>query len=156
QSQPTLDTLSGDWPNAQIWLHVIAHLMAHRTNMLISGATGSGKTTLLAALLATVESSQRILTIEDTPELAIKHPHVVGLATRDPNPEGQGGISLPVLIRQALRMRPDRVIVGEWRGAEGGDFLAAMNTGHRGAIGTRSEERRVGKACRERWGECGE
>ena len=136
QGQPTLEALSGDWPNAQIWLHVIAHLMTNRTNMLISGATGSGKTTLLAALLATVESSQRILTIEDTPELAIKHPHVVGLATRDANTEGQGGINLPVLIRQALRMRPDRVIVGECRGAEVADFLAAMNTGHRGAIGT--------------------
>src|SRR5690625_4480403 len=107
QIQPTLDTLSGDWPNAQIWLQVIAHLMAHRTNMLISGATGLGKTTILAALLETVESSQRILTIEDTPEIAIKHPHVVGLATRAPNTEGQGGISLTVLIRPALRMRRD-------------------------------------------------
>lgn len=136
QSQPTLATLSGDWPNAQIWLQVLAHLMANRANMLISGATGSGKTTLLSALLATVESSQRILTIEDTPELTVKHPHVVGLATRDANTEGQGGIRLPVLIRQALRMRPDRVIVGECRGAEVADFLAAMNTGHRGAIGT--------------------
>src|SRR5699024_10839615 len=105
-----------------IWLHEIAHLMAHRTNMLIYGATGSGKTTLLAAILATVESNQRILTIEDTPELAIKHPHVVDLAIRDRNTEGQGGISLPVLNRQALRMRPDRVIVGECRGAEVADF----------------------------------
>lgn len=136
RTQPTLETLSADWPGAQKWLNVIGHLMQNRTNMLISGATGSGKTTLLAALLATVDPSQRILTIEDTPELDIKHPHVVGLATRDANTEGQGGIGLPVLIRQALRMRPDRVIVGECRGAEVADFLTAMNTGHRGAIGT--------------------
>ncbi|MDN6173728.1 MAG: Flp pilus assembly complex ATPase component TadA, partial [Yaniella sp.] len=78
----------------------------------------------------------RILTIADTPEWDSNHPHVVGLATRDANTEGQGSIGLPVLIRQALRMRPDRVIVGECRGAEVADFLTAMNTGHRGAIGT--------------------
>lgn len=136
RTQPSLETLSADWPGAQKWLNVIGHLMQNRTNMLISGATGSGKTTLLAALLATVDPAQRILTIEDTPELDINHPHVVGLATRDANTEGQGSIGLPVLIRQALRMRPDRVIVGECRGAEVADFLTAMNTGHRGAIGT--------------------
>lgn len=136
RTQPTLETLAQDWPQAAKWLQIITHLMQNRTNMLISGATGSGKTTMLAALLATVDPSQRILTIEDTPELDIKHPHVVGLATRDANTEGQGGIGLPVLIRQALRMRPDRVIVGECRGAEVADFLTAMNTGHRGAIGT--------------------
>lgn len=136
RTQPSLETLATDWPGASKWLHVIGHLMQNRTNMLISGATGSGKTTLLAALLATVDHGQRILTIEDTPELDINHPHVVGLATRDANTEGQGGIGLPVLIRQALRMRPDRVIVGECRGAEVADFLTAMNTGHRGAIGT--------------------
>lgn len=136
RTQPTLEVLSHDWPGRAKWLDVITHLMHNRTNILISGATGSGKTTLLAALLATVDPSQRILTIEDTPELDIQHPHVVGLATRDANTEGQGGIGLPVLIRQALRMRPDRVIVGECRGAEVTDFLTAMNTGHRGAIGT--------------------
>lgn len=136
RSQPTLEALAEDWPGAERWLKVFHHLMHHRANLLISGATGSGKTTLLAALLATVDPNQRILTIEDTPELDICHPHVVGLATRDPNTEGQGGIGLPVLIRQALRMRPDRVIVGECRGAEVAEFLSAMNTGHRGAIGT--------------------
>ena len=136
KSQPTLETLTTQWPGAATWLNVVHHLMQHRTNMLISGATGSGKTTLLAALLATVDPTERILTIEDTPELDIRHPHVVGLATRDANTEGHGGIGLPVLIRQALRMRPDRLIVGECRGAEVADFLTAMNTGHRGAIGT--------------------
>lgn len=136
KSQPTLDALIAQWPDAAKWTRVIDHLMQHRTNMLISGATGSGKTTLLAALLATVDPTERILTIEDTPELDIRHPHVVGLATRDANTEGHGGIGLPVLIRQALRMRPDRLIVGECRGAEVADFLTAMNTGHRGAIGT--------------------
>lgn len=136
RSQPTLEALTGQWTGAASWLQVIDHLMQHRMNILISGATGSGKTTLLAALLATVDPTERILTIEDTPELDISHPHVVGLATREPNTEGQGGIGLPVLIRQALRMRPDRLIVGECRGAEVADFLTAMNTGHRGAIGT--------------------
>src|SRR5690625_1016115 len=136
KSQPPLYALIAQWPDAAKWTRVIDHLMQHRTNMLISGATGSGKTTLLAALLATVDPTERILTIEDTPELDIRHPHVVGLATRDANTEGQGGIGLPVLIRQALRMRPDRLIVGECRGAEVADFLTAMNTGHRGAIGT--------------------
>ncbi|GAA4117614.1 TadA family conjugal transfer-associated ATPase [Enteractinococcus coprophilus] len=136
RTQPTIEALATDWPGADKWLNVLHHLMHHRANILISGATGSGKTTLLAALLATVDPDQRILTIEDTPELDIRHPHVVGLATREPNTEGQGGIGLPILIRQALRMRPDRVIVGECRGAEVAEFLSAMNTGHRGAIGT--------------------
>ena len=136
RTQPTLETLTAQWPGATTWVKVIDHLMQHRMNMLISGATGSGKTTLLGALLATVDPTERILTIEDTPELDIAHPHVVGLATRDANTEGQGGIGLPVLIRQALRMRPDRLIVGECRGAEVADFLTAMNTGHRGALGT--------------------
>lgn len=136
QHHPSLTELAANWPAAEKWLNVLHHLLAHRANMLISGATGSGKTTLLAGLLATVDPDQRILTIEDTPELRIWHPHVVGLATRDPNTEGHGGIGLPILIRQALRMRPDRLIVGECRGAEVADFLAAMNTGHRGAIGT--------------------
>ncbi|OAV59557.1 hypothetical protein A6F49_14850 [Enteractinococcus helveticum] len=136
RTQPTVEALAAEWPSAEKWLNVLNHLMHHRANILISGATGSGKTTLLAGLLATVDPDQRILTIEDTPELDIRHPHVVGLATRDPNTEGQGGIGLPILIRQALRMRPDRVIVGECRGAEVAEFLSAMNTGHRGAIGT--------------------
>jgi len=136
RSHPTIETLAAQWPEANKWFGVLDHLMHHRMNMLISGATGSGKTTLLAALLATADPTERILTIEDTPELDIRHPHVVGLATRDANTEGQGGIGLPVLIRQALRMRPDRLIVGECRGAEVADFLTAMNTGHRGAIGT--------------------
>lgn len=136
RSKPSLESLTGQWPDPQKWLNVIHHLMHMRANMLISGSTGSGKTTLLAALLATADPTERILTIEDTPELRVDHPHIVGLATRDANTEGYGGIGLPILIRQALRMRPDRLIVGECRGAEVPDFLAAMNTGHRGAIGT--------------------
>src|SRR5699024_8304498 len=99
RTQPTIEALATEWPSAEKWLNVVNHLMHHRANILISGATGSGKTTLLSALLATVDPTQRILTIEDTPELDISHPHVVGLATRDPNTEGQGGIGLPVLIR---------------------------------------------------------
>lgn len=133
---PGLQTLSTEWAHPDAWLTMLHHLMSRRCNLLISGATGSGKTTLLAALLATVTPDERILTVEDTPELDIDHPHVVGLKTREANTEGAGEVGMSLLIRQALRMRPDRVIVGECRGAEITDFLAAMNTGHRGAIGT--------------------
>jgi len=106
--------------------------IANRENMLISGATGSGKTTLLAALLAEVPHDQRIVTIEDVAELGVRHPCVVGLEARQANSEGVGGIGLGELVRQALRMRPDRLIVGECRGPELLDFLTALNTGHAG------------------------
>jgi pilus assembly protein CpaF len=100
--------------------------------MLISGATGSGKTTLLAALLAEVPHDQRIVSIEDVAELDVRHPCVVGLEARQANSEGVGGIGLGELVRQALRMRPDRLVVGECRGPELLDFLTALNTGHAG------------------------
>lgn len=106
--------------------------VASRQNVIVAGATGSGKTTLLAALLATVPAQERIITIEDTAELRIRHPHVVGLESRQPNIEGVGELSLDELVRQSLRMRPDRVVVGECRGAEFGTLLSAMNTGHGG------------------------
>jgi pilus assembly protein CpaF len=106
--------------------------IANRENMLISGATGSGKTTLLAALLAEVPHDQRIVTIEDVAELDVRHPCVVGLEARQANSEGVGGIGLGELVRQALRMRPDRLVVGECRGPELLDFLTALNTGHAG------------------------
>lgn len=107
-----------------------------RLSLLISGGTGAGKTSLLAALLAEVEPVERILTIEDAPELAIDHPHVVALLARSANAESAGAIGLIELVRQALRMRPDRLVVGEFRGAEIVELLAALNTGHAGGAAT--------------------
>lgn len=135
-SPPDLADLSRDWPHAEIWCTTLRRLLRGRANLLISGATGSGKTTLLSALLSEVPGDERIITVEDTRELRPRHPHVVSLEARAGNSEGAGEIPLAELVRQALRMRPDRLVVGECRGAEVVDFLAAMNTGHRGAAGT--------------------
>ncbi|MGO2111026.1 MAG: TadA family conjugal transfer-associated ATPase [Pseudoclavibacter sp.] len=110
--------------------------VAARTNLLITGAGGSGKTTLLAALLACAEPGDRIVTMEDVAELRIAHPHVIGLESRQANIEGAGEVGLPRLVREALRMRPDRLVLGECRGAELRDLLAALNTGHDGGAGT--------------------
>lgn len=107
-----------------------------RLAFLISGGTGSGKTTLLAALLGLVGADQRVVLVEDSSELRPDHPHVVGLEARPPNIEGAGAIELRTLVRQALRMRPDRLVVGEVRGGEVVDLLAALNTGHEGGCGT--------------------
>jgi pilus assembly protein CpaF len=107
-----------------------------RLSLLISGGTGAGKTSLLAALLGEVDRGDRILTVEDAPELAIDHPHVVSLLARDANAELAGRIGLAELVRQALRMRPDRLVVGEFRGAEITELLAALNTGHAGGAAT--------------------
>ncbi len=111
-------------------------LVASRTSFLVSGGTGSGKTTLLAALLGLVDPAERIVLVEDSSELRPDHPHVVGLEGRPPNIEGAGAIETRTLVRQALRMRPDRLVVGEVRGAEVVDLLAALNTGHEGGCGT--------------------
>ena len=100
--------------------------------LLICGAAGSGKTTLLGAALAQAGESERLVVLEDVAELGIAHPHVVTLETRQANIEGAGGVSMSELVRQALRMRPDRLVLGECRGAELGEFLAALNTGHGG------------------------
>jgi pilus assembly protein CpaF len=107
-----------------------------RTNLLITGAGGSGKTTLLAALLGTAPPDERIVTIEDVAELRIDHPHVVALQTRQANVEGAGDLGLDRLLRESLRMRPDRLVLGECRGAEVREMLAALNTGHDGGAGT--------------------
>lgn len=104
--------------------------------LLISGGTGTGKTTLLAALLAAVPARERIVVAEDSAELSIAHPHVVYLEGRPANVEGAGAVSLRDLVRQSLRMRPDRLIVGEVRGAEVLDLLNALNTGHSGGAAT--------------------
>ena len=111
-------------------------ILSARLAFLVSGGTGSGKTTMLSALLAAVNPTERIVTVEDVAELRPRHPHVVRLLTRPPNIEGAGEVSLRDLVRQALRMRPDRIVVGEVRGAEACDLLAALNTGHDGGAGT--------------------
>lgn len=115
---------------------ILEQLMARRLNFLISGATGSGKTTLLSTLLGLSLDTDRLVLIEDAAELNPDHPHIIGLQSRHGNVEGTGVIDLAELVRQALRMRPDRLIVGECRGAEVRELLAAMNTGHSGAGGT--------------------
>ncbi len=115
---------------------LLAGLVAARCSFVVSGGTGTGKTTLLSCLLGLVDPSERIVLVEDAPELAPRHPHVVHLAARPANVEGEGAVALGQLVRQALRMRPDRLVVGEVRGAEVADMLAAMNTGHEGGCGT--------------------
>ncbi|MCH0541505.1 TadA family conjugal transfer-associated ATPase [Streptomyces sp. MUM 203J] len=111
-------------------------LVESRVSYLISGGTGSGKTTLLSAMLGLVGRRERIVLAEDSAELRPDHPHVVRLEARPPNQEGAGSVTLKDLVRQALRMRPDRLVVGEVRGAEVADLLAALNTGHEGGSGT--------------------
>jgi pilus assembly protein CpaF len=115
---------------------VLRLLIRSRVSFLVTGGTGSGKTTLLGALLAEAATHERLVLIEDAPELSIAHPHVVGLVARPANVEGAGGVALRDLVRQALRMRPDRLVVGEFRGAEIAELLVALNTGHRGSAAT--------------------
>ncbi len=107
-----------------------------RLNLIISGGTGSGKTTLLNALAGFIPDAERLITIEDAAELRIPKHHVVRLESRPPNAEGQGEITVRMLLRNALRMRPDRIIIGEVRGPEALDLLQAMNTGHEGSLST--------------------
>ncbi|MGK5532839.1 TadA family conjugal transfer-associated ATPase [Streptomyces sp. URMC 129] len=115
---------------------LLRSLVAARLSFLISGGTGSGKSTLLATLLGLVEPAERIVLVEDSAELRPAHPHVVRLETRPANQEGAGRVTLRDLVRQALRMRPDRLVVGECRGPEVLDLLGALNTGHEGGCGT--------------------
>jgi pilus assembly protein CpaF len=107
-----------------------------RSNIVVSGGTGSGKTTLLNVLSSFVERAERIITIEDAAELRLQQPHVLRLESRPPNVEGRGEVTIRQLVRNALRMRPDRIIVGEVRGAEALDMLQALNTGHAGSMTT--------------------
>jgi pilus assembly protein CpaF len=114
----------------------IEDLVRRRENLLITGASGSGKTTFLSAILASAPPEERIVAIEETYELRVRHPHYLALEARQPNLEGAGGIGLARLVREALRMRPDRLVLGECRGAELRELLAALNTGHDGGAGT--------------------
>ncbi len=114
----------------------LAAAVAGRTNILISGGTGAGKTTLLGAVSAFIPDDQRLVTIEDSAELILQHRHVIRLETRDANVEGSGEVTQRDLVRNSLRMRPDRIIVGEVRGPEALDMLQAMNTGHEGSLTT--------------------
>lgn len=114
----------------------LREVISERRSFLVTGGTGAGKTTILAAMLGEVAPDERIVVVEDSAELRPAHPHVVALEGRPPNVEGSGKISMGDLVRQALRMRPDRIVVGEVRGAEVAELLTALNTGHRGGCGT--------------------
>ncbi|GAA4350194.1 TadA family conjugal transfer-associated ATPase [Angustibacter luteus] len=118
------------------WAQVLEHLMSGLAAFVVSGGTGAGKTTVLGALLGLVPPAHRIVVVEDCAEVRVQHPHVVRLAARSPNVEGRGAVTLTDLVRQALRMRPDRLVVGEVRGAEVRELLAALNPGHEGGCGT--------------------
>jgi len=120
-------------PYTRTLLEIIGRV---RCNVLISGGTGSGKTTLLNCLTGSIDVDERIITCEDSAELQLQQPHVVRLETRPPNLEGEGEIKMRDLVRNCLRMRPERIIVGEVRGPEAFDLLQAMNTGHDGSMGT--------------------
>jgi pilus assembly protein CpaF len=110
--------------------------VSHRQNIVVSGGTGSGKTTFLNVLSACIPSAERIITIEDAAELQLHHPNLVSLEARPANAEGRGFVSIRDLVRNSLRMRPDRIVVGECRGGEALDMLQAMNTGHEGSLTT--------------------
>lgn len=136
RQQPRLDDLvAGGGMQPSDRDRLVTAVLA-RTNVLITGAGGAGKTTLLAAMLGSAPPDERIVVIEDVAELRIPHPHVVSLETRQPNLEGAGGVDLRRLVREALRMRPDRLVLGECRGEEVRDLLGALNTGHDGGAGT--------------------
>ncbi len=115
---------------------LLQHAVQHRRNIVVSGGTGSGKTTLLNVLSALIPQNERVVTIEDSAELQLQHPNRVILQARPSNLEGQGTVTIRDLVRNALRMRPDRIVIGECRGAEALDMLQAMNTGHNGSLTT--------------------
>lgn len=114
----------------------LARAVERRATILVSGGTGCGKTTTLGALSGAIPAGERIVTVEDAAELRLRQPHVVRLEARPPNVEGRGEVTIRQLVRNALRMRPDRIVVGEVRGAEALDMLMALNTGHEGSLST--------------------
>ena len=126
----------GSVPRPPDMATVLRAVVAARASLVVTGGTGAGKTTVLAALVAECPADERVVVVEDVRELDPDHPHVVRLQGRGPNVEGVGGVTLVDLVRQALRMRPDRLVVGEVRGAEVRELLAALNTGHEGGMST--------------------
>ena len=136
QAQTTLPQLVANGTVPEDIGQLLIAMVKKRVSFLVIGGTGSGKTTLLSALLGTVSERERIVVIEDTAELSPHHPHCVSIVSRRANAEGSGEITMAQLLRQALRMRPDRIVVGEIRGSEVVDLLAALNTGHDGGAGT--------------------
>jgi pilus assembly protein CpaF len=136
QKKITLDTMLSTKNISEPLCKVLKICGAIRLNIIISGGTGSGKTTMLNAISRMISHGERIVTIEDAAELQLQQPHVVPLETRHANLEGEGEISMRDLVKNALRMRPDRIILGEVRGGEAFDLLQAMNTGHDGSMGT--------------------
>ena len=132
----TLEELQGRGSLTPDVAGVLREMVGRRLAFLVTGGTGSGKTTLLSSLLGEVPADERIVLVEDSGELRPRHPHVVRLEARPANVEGRGEVDLRELVRQALRMRPDRLVVGEVRGGEVVDLLAALNTGHDGGCGT--------------------
>ncbi|GHH69379.1 TadA family conjugal transfer-associated ATPase [Promicromonospora soli] len=132
----TLEELVAGGALPDQWAGLLRSLVRRRANVLVSGGTGTGKTTLLAALLSLVPDDERMVTVEEARELRPAHPHVVHLAARRANVEGAGAVDLADLVRNALRMRPDRIVLGECRGAEVREVLMAMNTGHDGGFAT--------------------
>jgi len=132
----SLDALVASGTLAPPLAPVIRTLVDRRANLLVCGATGAGKTTLLAAMLAVVPPDERIVLIEEAGELECGHPHLVRLVARRPNVDGAGRVDLSDLVRHAMRMRPDRIVLGECRGAEVGDVMTALNTGHDGGCAT--------------------
>ncbi len=127
----------------------LAAAVRARLNIIVSGGTGAGKTTLLNAIAGLIPARERIVTIEDAAELALHHEHVVTLEARPRNLEGQGEVTIRDLVRNALRMRPDRIIVGECRGGEALDMLQAMNSGHEGSLTTAHANSRARSARRD-------
>ncbi|MDE9366951.1 TadA family conjugal transfer-associated ATPase [Luteipulveratus sp. YIM 133132] len=136
RDRPDLEALHRWGAVDDVGVAALRRLVRARQAFVISGGTGSGKTTLLGALLREVEADERIVLVEDVRELQVAHPHVVRLEARAPNVEGRGEVGLSTLVRQCLRMRPDRLVVGEVRGAEVRELLSALNTGHEGGCGT--------------------
>lgn len=132
----TLDDLVESGTATPVMAEAVSAMVARKANVMISGATGSGKTTLLSALLGLVPSEERIIVIEESAELRPSHPHCIHLQVRHANVQGAGEVSMSDLVRAAMRMRPDRLVLGECRGAEVLDVLAALNTGHEGGWAT--------------------
>jgi pilus assembly protein CpaF len=132
----SLEDLVANGTLAEPLASMLAACVRARASILVSGGTGSGKTTTLGALSAAIPDGERIVTIEDAAELRLRQRHVVRLESRPPNVEGRGEVTIRALVRNALRMRPDRIVVGEVRGAEALDMLMALNTGHEGSLTT--------------------